>query len=261
MIRSFKKYRNRIRQLGFPSFVKYFWHQKTGLPGRDHFKLTSRKSRYPLVCRARTTDIDVFKHIYVVGEYDCLETLQDPQLIIDCGANAGFSTSYFLNRFPDVAVIAIEPDPGNFGMLLRNTAPFGDRSQCHQAGIWDKSCGLILCDSPQGDGREWARTVREAGAGEIPDVKALGIRELLDLSGKPRISLLKIDIEGSELPLFSGDCSSWLPYVDHIIIELHGPECTRKYLETVGAAGFTSVVVGGLTWSSNTTSARIPPSP
>jgi FkbM family methyltransferase len=255
------RYLQRIDRLGLFEFINYYLHKKTGLPLSGIFMLTTKKSKRPLYCRAKTTDIDVFKHIYVCGEYDCLETLQDPQLIIDCGANAGFSASYFLNRFPGAAVMAIEPDPGNFGMLLRNTAPFGDRCQCHQAGIWDKSCGLVLCDSPQGDGREWARTVREAGAGEIPDVKALGIRELLDLSGKPRISLLKIDIEGSELPLFSGDCSSWLPYVDHIIIELHGPECTRKYLETVGAAGFTSVVVGGLTWSSNTTSARTPPSP
>lgn len=249
MIRHLAKYRRRIEQLGVSSFARYFWHQKTRLPKQGRFQVTSRKSEHPLLCRAGSTDIDVFKHIYVIGEYDCLESLQQPDLIIDCGANAGFSTSFFLNQFPSATVMAVEPDPANFEMLQINTAAFGNRCQCHQAGIWGSSCGLVLCDSPQGDGREWARTVRAALPGETPDVKALGIRELLDLSGKPRISLLKIDIEGSELPLFSGDCSSWLPCVDHIIIELHGPDCTRQYLNAVTDAGFTSTEVGGLTWS------------
>lgn len=155
----------------------------------------------------------------------------------------------FLNQFPHATVVAVEPDPGNYEMLKMNTAAFGDRCKVHQAGIWGKSCGLVLCNSPLGDGREWARGVREAESGEAADVTAIGIRELLDQSGKKRISLLKIDIEGSEFPLFSADCSSWLPWVDHIIIELHGAECNRQYLDVVTASGFTSKVVGGLTWS------------
>lgn len=254
MIRSLSKYRQRIRQLGFSSFVRYFWYKKTRLPKSGHFKVTSRKSKYPLTCRAGSTDIDVFKHIYVIGEYDCLESLLQPDLIIDCGANAGFSSSYFLNQFPTATVMAVEPDPGNFEMLKLNTDCLKNRCHCFQAGIWGESCGLVLCNSPQGDGREWARSVRKAMPAETPDVTAIGVRELLEQSGKPRISLLKIDIEGSELPLFSGDCSSWLPCVDHIIIELHGPECTRAYLNAVTAAGFTSTEVGGLTWSTRVTS-------
>jgi FkbM family methyltransferase len=246
---SIHKYRQRFERLGFAGFVKYMWHLKTRLPKQGLFRLTARKSAHPLQCRGGTTDIDVFKHIYVCGEYDCLDALENPELIVDCGANAGFSASYFLSRFPSAAVVAVEPDPGNYRMLVANTALFGGRCKTYLGGIWAKSCGLVLCDSVHGDGREWARGVREAGPGEVPEVKAFGIRELLDLSGKRRISLLKVDIEGSELELFSGDCSDWLPLVDNIIIEIHGSECARVYHEAVARHGFVSSQVGGLVWS------------
>lgn len=198
-------------------------------------------------CRAfSSSDIDVFKHIFVLREYHCLDELSAPELIIDCGANAGFSTAYFLTRFPEAKVIAVEPDPGNFESLARNVAPCGARCETVEAGVWSKPCGLKFPEIPFGDGREWARSVREATADETPDVKAVDIGSLLQQSGGTRISLLKIDIEGSEETVFSGSHTAWLDRVDHLIIELHGEECTRLYLEAVTKAGFESRVVGGL---------------
>lgn len=243
------KYLQRIQNLGFLNFVKYTWHQKTKLPRTGEFVLHSKFCDSPLCCRAGTSDIDVFKHMFVVREYECLEFLESPGLIIDCGANAGFSSACLLSLFPQTRVVSVEPDPGNFAMLRKNTAAFGDRCQPVHAGIWSKSCGLKFSEEVFGDGREWAVSVREAKEGETADVEAVDIPALLQLSKGERIALLKVDIEGSEAELFGPSSSDWLPLVDNIIIELHGSECSQLYLKAVEQAGFQSKVVGGLTLS------------
>ena len=77
------------------------------------YLLRSRYAEFPLKCRPKTTDIRVFRQIYVSREYRCLDEVRDAGLIIDCGANVGYSSAYFLTRFPKSYLIAIEPDPGN----------------------------------------------------------------------------------------------------------------------------------------------------
>lgn len=244
-----KKYLQRIENLGFLNFLSYTWHQKTKLPRQGGFLLDSRHAPHPMFCRAGTSDIDVFKHMFVVREYSVLEFLKDPALVIDCGANAGFSSAYLLNRFPTAKVISVEPDPGNFETLLRNTKSFGRRCDAINAGVWSKTCGLKFSEVPFGDGREWAVSVREAGDGETPDVPAVDIGSLIHRSGFERVSLLKVDIEGSEDAVFDGSHKAWIDRVDNIIIELHGEKSARNYLDAVDAAGFTSRIVGNLTLS------------
>ncbi len=250
------KYLTRIHNLGLWNFLRYKFHKSTKLPRSGEFRLHSRFARFPLVCRAGSSDLDVFSHIYVLREYADLKYSESAELIIDCGANAGFSTTYFLNQFPQSHVIAVEPDPANFEMLKRNVAPYGNRCTTLQAGVWSRAAGLCIMDAPFGDGREWARGVREAKPTEKPDISAVEIGELLEHSPHSRISILKIDIEGSELEVFSASNRAWLDKVDCIFIELHGEDCERAYLEAVTTAGFQSKPCGGLTLSTRTPGTR-----
>lgn len=243
---SLQKYARSIRNLGGLSFVKYWWHQKTKRPRLGTFDLTARYADCPIRCRARTSDIDVFKHIFVLREYETLDDLASPSLIVDCGANAGMSSAYFLSRFPTSKVIAVEPDPGNYQQLVHNTRAFGDRIDTVQAGVWSKSVGLKFVENAQGDGRDWAVAVAEAGPDEQADVQAVGIADLLERSGQSRISLLKIDIEGSELALFSQGVDAWLGRVDHLVIELHGKACEDAFHQAIEPYGFDVEAAGGV---------------
>lgn len=246
------KYLTRIENLGFGHFVRYMLHKKTGLPGKGSFRLYSRLVDGPLWCRGGTTDIDVFKHVFVLCEYAGIELSEPPDLIVDCGANAGFSTAYFLSKYPSASVVAVEPDPGNFQALQKNTQSFGKRCLPMQAGIWPKDTALSLIDSPVGDGREWAKGVVEASAEPSQAIAGISIPTLLQRVGKQRISFLKIDIEGGELGLFQQQAAAdWLPLVDVIAIELHGTDCEQAYYRAVETAGFESVEYGGLTLSVN----------
>ena len=172
--------------------------------------LVSPHASHPLVCREGSSDFHVFHQIFIEREYSCLDDLTDLRLIIDCGANTGYSAAYFLSRFPRCQVIAVEPDPGNFAILQRNVAPYGERVRAIRAGIWSHATGLKLSEMPYGDGREWSRQVRACGPDEAADFPALDVSTLLRESGHSSIGVLKVDIEGAEKVVFGPGCESWI---------------------------------------------------
>ena len=111
------------------------------------FRIQPRSSMHPLFVRRGSSDVDVFDQIFIQHEYRCLDDLTEVRLVIDCGANVGYSSAYFLSRHPKSRIVAIEPDPENFAMLRRNLAPYGSRVNLIHAGV------LVAPDS--------ARSLRE----------------------------------------------------------------------------------------------------
>ena len=82
---------------------------------------------HPLWARTRSTDLSVFEAIFSEREYECLNLI-DGDLILDLGANVGYSSAYFLSRYRKSPVVAVEPDPDNFAILQRNLAPYVSRA-------------------------------------------------------------------------------------------------------------------------------------
>lgn len=200
-------------------------------------RLYSKHARHPVYARAGTSDLDVFRQIFVHREYRCLDGLPEADLVIDCGANVGYSAAYFLSRFPAATVIAVEPDPGNFAQLERNLALYARRVQVLNTAIWSHAVRMLISEAAHGDNREWARTVRETRPGESGGMQAVDIGTLLARSGRQRISVLKIDIEGAEKAVFDAPCP-WLRCVDNLVIELHSPECEASFFRAIDGAGF-----------------------
>lgn len=242
-------YKRKLESLGFlPSLLfvaQKFRSQVTTLD--KPFLLRSRYAQVPLKCRPNTSDIDVFRQIFIKREYQCLDDVRDVGLVIDCGANVGYSSAYMLSRFPNSYVIAIEPDEQNYIILKSNLAPFKNRYHALQTAVWSHSAGVVLSEIPFRDGREWARTVREVREGEIPTMSAVDIGSLLETSGYERISILKIDIEGAESIVFSSNYDSWIGKVDNLVIELHGNECRAIFSKAISTNRFALSECGELT--------------
>jgi len=197
------------------------------------YRLYSRHARHSLWCRPESSDLDVFKQIFLEREYKCLDGARDVELVIDCGANVGYSSAYFLSRFPNCRVIAVEPDAGNFAAAERNLAPYGQRVRLLRSGIWPRTAGLKISEIPYRDGRQWAVQVREAAAGESPDMTAVDIGSLLTQSGCSSISILKVDIEAAERFVFAENYLPWLPAVENLVIELHDDECRAVFFRAI----------------------------
>jgi FkbM family methyltransferase len=183
--------------------------------------MMSENARFPLLCRPNTSDELVFNQIFSDREYSCLDDLSDVGLVIDCGANVGYSAAYFLTRFPNCTVICVEPDPSNFRALEKNLLPYKERVKLIRSGIWSHSTGLKIMEEPYNDGLEWSVQVRESKSDEIPEMQAIDLGTLLRESGNDTISILKMDIEGAEAVVFEKNYESWLSSVENMVIELH----------------------------------------
>ena len=207
-------------------------------PPDGPYRLFSKHASAALWLRPQSSDLDVYDQIFRYREYRCLDPIREASLIIDCGANVGFASAYFLSRYPRSRVIAVEPDPGNFEALKRNLSAYDGRVTALCTGIWSQACGLVLETEGFGDNREWARTVRAARSGETPMMTATDIGTLIQGAPEPRISILKIDIEGSEAEVFSNGDISWLDRVDNLVIELHGERCSRIFHDAIRDRGF-----------------------
>ena len=233
------KYSEYIGNLGLAGFLRYWFKRRLQRRLRRVFTLRSPHAVFPLNCRPLTSDLAVFKQIFAQREYACIDsiTTAGPGLILDCGANAGFSTAYLLTRFPDCTVIAVEPDPTNYQALLKNVEGYGPRVRCIEAAVWSHETRLCLSNSA-GDGLEWSRTVNAADEKTDARVTALEIGRILSDSGHQRIRLLKIDIEGAETEVFGANSAVWLPKVDNLVIELHGEKCERAFADAVAPHGF-----------------------
>jgi FkbM family methyltransferase len=249
VLREVKRLRQLTPQLGFIPAVIYLAQRR-----REHkkqhsgpYKLYSKEAAYPLQCRPGTSDRKVFEEIYIARAYQELDSVNDTRLIIDCGANVGYASAYFLSRFPQAHVIAIEPDPDNFALLTTNLAPYQGRYWARCAAVWSHATGLVLSETPYRDGQAWARQVRPAQAHEPPTIVATDIGTVLAESGFERISILKVDIERAEAVVFAENYAHWLEKVDNLVIELHDEECQAIFLNAIAAENFVVSQAKGLT--------------
>jgi len=176
-----------------------------------------------------SSDADVFDQVFIAGEYEVVLGVQ-PSFILDLGANIGLSSAWFLSRFPEATVLAVEPDLDNYSLCCKNLAMFGGRAQVLLGAAWSKRIQLSLSRGSFRDGREWASQVVEREDSDARfQVEGWDIPSLLSLAGTKVIDLLKVDIEKGELELFSKGCETWIPSVRTICIELHGKDCEEVF--------------------------------
>jgi FkbM family methyltransferase len=213
-------------------------------------RLRADGAKHPLLLRPGTSDYDVFKKIFVENEYAPLEDIEEPKLIVDCGANVGYSAAYFLSRFPTARVIALEPDPDNAEMCRKNLEPYGDRSTLLVRAVWSRpgtltllrfgalgdmgEHGVQVCESVP-DRAEWPEHVHRGRNPPVPsgDVEALDLSSIVQLRGDQPVDILKMDIEKAELVVFRAKDLSWLSRIKNIVIELHGSEARNVFLDAV----------------------------
>jgi FkbM family methyltransferase len=174
-----------------------------------------------LTIRPRTSDRYVFEQIFLDDDY-ALHADLHPRFIVDAGANVGYASIYFANRYPNAEIVAIEPDATNFRILCENVKGY-PKVRPWRAGLWNKH-GTLLVDNSLSS---WGCTVSEVQPYDKVDdnnaccIEAITVDDVLLRSGHERIDILKLDIEGAEREVFSDSCHSWLSLTTVLILELH----------------------------------------
>jgi FkbM family methyltransferase len=246
LIEKFNWYRSALGNLGFASLVRRQTQTRFGSP-QKLFKLTSKALLHPVFARPGSSDLAVFDQIFIEGQYRPLDAIRNVQLVIDCGANVGYSSAYFLSTRPECFVIAVEPEVGNFDVLTRNLSPYRGRYHAIQAAVWPYPEKLRIKPTARISGQEWGYSVESAAEDITEYVQAITLPEIIGRSQYKRVSLLKIDIEGAELELFKSGAESWLDLVDNIVIELHGQKCSEAFFKAIDGRGFDISTCGELT--------------
>ncbi|WFP61650.1 MULTISPECIES: FkbM family methyltransferase [unclassified Mesorhizobium] len=111
-------------------------------------------------------------------------------MIVDAGANVGYSSIFLRDGYPDAIVIAVEPDRQTFEALQLNCADLDRIAPVHGA-LWshDGEVALVNSEAPS-----WARAVSD-GQG----VRSITLKRLLAEFPRAKLLMLKMDIEGAEL--------------------------------------------------------------
>jgi FkbM family methyltransferase len=170
-----------------------------------------------LILRRRTSDVQVFWSTFLTGELQ--EWLpEQPRLIVDGGANVGYTTAFYAQRFPESMVIAVEPFAENCAMWRRNCSGFRHATLLEGA-LWPDR-GTLRIANPEA--ASYAIQVRP-GEGE-QEVRAHTTPDSLEQAGLDQIDLLKLDIEGAETALLTRNTEGWLDRVRSIVVEVHGQE-------------------------------------
>jgi len=181
--------------------------------------------RNPVHLRLRTSDLSTYTQTLLDGNY-AFDLPFSPKTIVDAGANIGMASIYFVHKYPEAKIIAIEPEASNFAMLARNVRPYPAIIPVH-AALWNRDGEISISepDPATGAGGNWGFVARE-GAGV--KVRAITMQTLIREMQIQAIDLAKIDIEGAEKEVFGA--GGWIDSVRCMMVELHDryrPGCSE----------------------------------
>jgi FkbM family methyltransferase len=165
---------------------------------------------------------------------DFVADRSDP-LILDCGANVGYTALHFKRLFPAARVIAFEPDPVFSAIARRNLLRNGAADvTLVEAAVWTADGRARWAMEPK-DGSHLAAADTRTNTVEVATTD---LRRHLHA----QVDLLKVDIEGAEFDVIPHIAPS-LGVVRNVLIECHLTDQARylrlaRLLEVLVDAGF-----------------------
>jgi len=179
----------------------------------------------------------VIKQVFQRREYQPAATIEDPKWILDCGANIGCASAYFLSKYPNANIVAVEPEQANFDLLMENLAAYGERAICIRAAVWSRKGQMKVLNTGFRGGQDWSFQVEvcnDTDGGSVPGITIPQITEQFNIN---EIDILKMDIEGSEKELLRNSPESWLMRTQILAIETHDEETDQLLSEEIGRSG------------------------
>jgi FkbM family methyltransferase len=183
-----------------------------------------------------------YEEIFKTRVYDFRAETDSPT-IIDAGANIGLSVIFFKKLYPNCNIIAFEPDPDIFQLLVKNVqAHRFSNVDLRDVAAWINDDELTFYSEGSLSG---SIKVDFLGAGNVKKVKACRLKDVLtEFAG---IDFLKIDIEGAETDVLT-DIESELHRVEYLFFEYHStydrPQTLGDLLSLATRAGFRYVING-----------------
>jgi FkbM family methyltransferase len=199
------------------------------------------RSGFQCELRPGTSDWWIFLEVFVLGIYRrAAEDARRSAVVIDIGANVGLFAIYAASLSRQAEVHAFEPFPANFRQIERNLAMNpGYRLKPHRAAVSDAT-GEARLFFTQGDSSGCSLNQMN---GESITVPTIGVNEIFRHCGVLRCDLLKMDCEGSELPLLEKATPELLGNIGAIIMEFHNRSEVPRICEILSRNGFVTEII------------------
>lgn len=189
----------------------------------NHSRRVRVKGGIWLNYRFNEGDLQGIREVWLDGCYRVPPQVQ-PETLVDLGGNIGLTSLWYASRFSIKNLVVVEPDASNAALIRRNMQDNGISATVIEAAV-----------GPQ-DGTVFFLTHQHSNVGHVLAADAMaeqseaGVRVpmvsmstvLANIPKGATIDLLKMDIEGGETTLISGELE-WLERVRFIIAELHPP--------------------------------------
>jgi FkbM family methyltransferase len=224
LIERVRNFYDQANHLGWARTAQLRAFKRLGVP-----EIRVKVEGVPNRVAVRTADSDIYDFNHSLGPWrEPLNLGFTPNVIVDAGANVGYSVLRFLLEYPDAKIIAVEPGPDNLTQFAKNCAGYPNLSVEPHA-LWTHKAELRIFNPEEGSN---AFRVAEEPGGPI---SSLSVDDIIARHSLDRIDLLKMDIEGSEIEVFS-DCADWIPKVEALLVETHDrirPGCSDAVRQAV----------------------------
>jgi len=197
-----------------------------------------------IMLRSEATDALIFEEVLLRQSYApllrvCRQLGLDIRTAIDAGANIGAFTLFIADAFPKATIISLEPEPGNFALLVQHLQANNLTGvTALNAGIWSENVSLSVNDLGLSRERELSFTVSPVSAAigdvHVGTVEGLTLDVLLRRLGTDVVDLVKLDIEGAEAQLFRTreDVERFFAQVRLCAVEIHDEAFDRLFFTT-----------------------------
>ncbi len=155
----------------------------------------------------------VVQRFFDTGSYEpetvelAIDLAGEDATVFDIGSHLGMISIPILRRRPGVKVIGVEASPKTFEFLkrTRDESSFTDRWTLHQVAATDEAGTITFFAHNAKDGAYDGiqATGRGEGAREV-SVEAVRVDSLWEQAGRPKVSLVKMDVEGAEISALKG---------------------------------------------------------
>jgi len=146
-------------------------------------------------------------HVYEPHVQKCLGALLSPgDVYVDVGAHIGYHAVWGASLVGQAGkVFAFEADPVNFERLSENLRPFPGSVAIKRA-VWSSSGTVTFERSSQSGESGWGTltAVRDLKSGEHLEANSVSLNDWSAENGIDRLTLMKIDAEGSEVGILKG---------------------------------------------------------
>lgn len=148
-----------------------------------------------------------------------ISELPHEAIVFDIGGYIGTYALRIEVERPDLKIFSFEPEPYNYGMMVRNLIFNGSKVVPLQYAISDQNSYIDLTKGDH-DG-SWSNVFYKDTSNTIITVYAITIVEAMKLVGVDHIDYIKIDVEGAEEIILSSIPYNIIRGLVGIELELH----------------------------------------